>query len=75
LLHKIPHGEIVEVEQELINEGLPEEDIAQLCDVYALILDGNIDHSGSQKIPSGHLVSIFIRENQQLLEVIDNHGC
>jgi DUF438 domain-containing protein len=24
LLHKIPHSEIVEVEQELINEGLPE---------------------------------------------------
>ncbi len=32
-LSQIPYGEVVEVEQELISEGFPEEEVLKLCDV------------------------------------------
>ncbi len=34
LLKSIPYNEVVEVEQELINEGLPEEEVLQFCDIH-----------------------------------------
>ena len=41
-LSKIPYGEVVEVEQELIGEGLPEEEVMKLCDAHSAVLDGNV---------------------------------
>lgn len=35
-LSQIPYGEVVEVEQELISEGLPEEEVLKLCDAHFL---------------------------------------
>jgi uncharacterized protein len=69
LLQKIPYGEVVEVEQELINEGLPEEEVLRLCDVHTQALDGNIDHSGAKSVPEGHPVDVFIHENEELANV------
>jgi DUF438 domain-containing protein len=43
LLKGIPYDEVVEVEQELIKEGLPVEEVLKLCDIHAMVLDGNID--------------------------------
>ncbi len=71
LLKKIPYGEVVEVEQELINEGLPEEEVLQFCDIHTQVLDGNIDQSEAKPIPPGHPVDIFLKENQELLIVVE----
>jgi DUF438 domain-containing protein len=57
---------VVEVEQELIKEGLPVEEVLRLCDIHAMVLDGNIDHSTAQKIPAGHPVDTFKKENREL---------
>jgi uncharacterized protein len=70
LLKSIPYGEVVEVEQELIMEGLPEEEVLQFCDIHTAVLDGHIDHSGAKFVPPGHPVDTFNKENQQLLEVV-----
>ncbi len=71
LMKKIPYGEIVEVEQELISEGLPEDEILKLCDVHTQVLDGLIDLSFAKSIPAGHPVDTFKKENQELLKVAD----
>mgnify|MGYP000846768838 CR=1 FL=1 len=68
-LSQIPYGEVVEVEQELISEGLPEEEVLKLCDAHSAVLQGNIDLSGSKAIPAGHPVDVFKRENEELLKV------
>ncbi len=72
VLKQVPYGEVVEVEQQLIAEGLPAEEIQKFCDVHSLVLEGNIDHSGAKSIPEGHPVDTFIRENKGLLKVIDH---
>ena len=70
-LRNIPYGEVVEVEQELINEGLPEEEVLKLCDVHGEVLEGNIDLSAAQQIPEGHPVDVFYKENAEILAVVD----
>lgn len=69
-LKNIPYGEVVEVEQELIAEGLPETEILKLCDAHSSVLEGNIDLSGAKKIPEGHPVDVMIHENKELKIVI-----
>ena len=80
LLKSIPYNEVVEVEQELISEGLPEEDVLKFCDIHSMVLDGHIDLSGAKRIPPGHPVDTFKKENVELekligeIELLFNHA-
>jgi len=65
-LSQIPYGEVVEVEQELINEGLPVEEVLKLCDIHSAVLHGNIDLSASKQFPAGHPVDVMVQENKEL---------
>jgi hypothetical protein len=65
-LRSIPYGEVVEVEQQLISEGLPEEEVLRLCDAHSAVLQGNIDLTGAKQIPEGHPLDVFIKENEAL---------
>lgn len=65
-LSQIPYGEVVEVEQELIEGGLPEEEVLKLCDVHGAVLHGNIDLSASKQVPEGHPIDVMIKENAEL---------
>ncbi len=71
LLAKIPYDEVVEVEQELINGGLPAEEVLQFCDIHTLVLEGKIDQTGAKPIPIGHPVDTFIQENRELKNRLD----
>ena len=68
-LKQIPYGEVVEVEQELISDGLPEEEVLKLCDVHSEVLKDNIDLSASKKIPEGHPLNVMKNENKALIQV------
>ncbi len=68
-LEHVPYGEVVEVEQELISEGLPEEEVLKLCDIHSAVLGGHIDLSGAQSVPEGHPVDVMTKENIELQKV------
>ena len=70
-LQSIPYGEVVEVEQELISEGLPESEVLKLCDVHGEVLEGHVDQSGAKEIPPGHPVDVFINENKAVRKTIE----
>ena len=74
LLKSIPYNEVVEVEQELINEGLPEEEVLKFCDIHTHVLEGHIDQSGAREIPEGHPVETFKKENRELHKLIQTMG-
>ena len=71
-LSNIPYGEVVEVEQELIEEGLPEDEVLRLCDAHSAVLHGNVDLSSSKSIPEGHPVDVLLEENKALKRISDN---
>ena len=72
LLGEVPYGEVVEVEQELISDGLPQEEILQLCDVHSQALKGVVTEDESLNVPAGHPVHTFKQENRALqLEIAE----
>lgn len=70
LLGKVPYNDVVEVEQELIKEGLPQEEILRLCDIHTMALDGVLDHTEAKTAPPGHPVHTFKEENRALRKEI-----
>lgn len=66
LLREIPYNEVVEVEQQLIAEGLPEEEVLKFCDIHHMVLDGHIDQTAAKEVPAGHPVDTFKKENREL---------
>ena len=71
LMQKIPYGEVVEVEQELISDGvLTDAEVLKFCDLHTQALEGHIDQSMARDIPAGHPADVFIHENRELQKVI-----
>jgi len=69
ILSQVPYGDVVEVEQELISEGLPEEEILKLCDIHSAVLHGKVDLSGAKEVPEGHPIDVMKKENVELKKV------
>jgi DUF438 domain-containing protein len=70
IMSKVPYGLVVEVEQELISEGLPEAEVLRLCDIHAEALEGHIDFTGMKIVAPGHPVDTFKQENRELGKVV-----
>jgi uncharacterized protein len=68
LLGQVPYGLVVEVEQELIADGMPTEEVTRLCHLHGAALEGAIDLSSAPVAPPGHPVDTFRRENAALSE-------
>lgn len=67
LLGRVPYSEVVAVEQELIADGMPIEEILDLCDLHSEAMKGLIDLSGAKEVPAGHPVDTFKLENKALM--------
>jgi len=68
-------SEISLVEAELIAEGLPVEEIQNLCDVHAEVFKGSIEEIHMDKdvrLILGHPVNTIIRENRAITKLIKN---
>jgi DUF438 domain-containing protein len=66
VLGQVPYGLVVEVEQELIAEGMPAEEVTKLCHLHGAALEGVVDTSGAPAAPDGHPVQVFRAENAAL---------
>jgi DUF438 domain-containing protein len=66
LMGQVPYADVVSVEQELLGEGMKQEDVLHLCDLHTEALKGNIDQSGAKTAPVGHPVHTFQKENRAL---------
>lgn len=74
LIEGVSATEISEMEQALIAEGMPVEEIQNLCDVHAAVFKGSIEeiHAATkgEDVP-GHPVHTFRQENQALEQLIN----
>jgi uncharacterized protein len=66
LLGEIPYHEVVAVEQELIAEGMPTQEVLSFCDLHSAALRGKIDQKGAKTPPPGHPVDTFKKENRAI---------
>ena len=63
--------EIAEMEQSLIAEGMPIEEIQRLCDVHASVFKGSIEDIHRPEEVPGHPVHTFKMENKEIKRFID----
>lgn len=72
IMGEVPYEQVVEVEQELMAEGLKTEEILKFCDIHTAALRGQISHAGEDEVPPGHPVHTFKEENRALKWEIDS---
>jgi len=63
LIGDISAVDIARMEQELISEGLPAEEVKALCDVHVSVFQGALDAQASPEMTPGHPVHTFKYEN------------
>lgn len=71
LVQQASSTEIAEVEQMLIDEGLPATEIQKLCDVHVAVFRESLDSQTSPETKPGHPVHTFRAENRVLEKLLD----
>ena len=67
VLKDVDPAQIAQVEEELIAEGMPREEIQRLCDIHLAVLRESLE--GKQtSAPAGHPVHILMQEHNLLLQ-------
>jgi hypothetical protein len=64
LIKNIAAPEIALMEQQLIDEGLPPEELKELCDVHVELFKEALDVQDRPEPPLGHPVHTFMKENR-----------
>ncbi|MEE9517342.1 MAG: DUF438 domain-containing protein [Candidatus Adiutricales bacterium] len=64
LIKNINAPEIALMEQQLIDEGLPPEELKELCDVHVELFKEALDVQDRPEPPLGHPVHTFMKENR-----------
>lgn len=64
LIKGVSAPEVARMEQALIDEGMPAEEIKRLCDVHVEIFKDAIEIQDRPEVPPGHPVHTFMKENR-----------
>jgi DUF438 domain-containing protein len=64
LIQGVEAPEIAQIEQELMNEGLPAEEIKRLCDVHVEIFKEALEEQDRPDPPMGHPIHTYMKENR-----------
>ena len=70
LLKDVGSTEISQLEQALINEGMPAEEIKRLCDVHVAVFEESLERQAPPDTVPGHPVHTFRLENTALGELV-----
>jgi len=62
--------EIAQIEQQLISEGLPAEDVQAMCDVHVAVFEKGLQTPEHPELTPGHPVHTFKYENFALAEML-----
>jgi len=71
IVRETDYSEIVAMEQELMAEGMPVEEIQCMCDLHSQITREILVQIPAQAVPPGHPVDTFRRENQAVRGVLE----
>jgi DUF438 domain-containing protein len=71
LLRGVGATEVAQVEQALIDEGLPAEEVKRLCDVHVAVFRDSLDVQAKPETIPGHPVHTFRAENVAAAQALD----
>ncbi len=70
VLGTVSSMEIAEIEQELVEEGLPREELHRLCDVHLLVLQEQLERQ-KPEVPTENPVNILMEEHKVMLQLVE----
>ena len=70
IIKNIDATEIARMEQNLIEEGMPEGEVKRLCDVHVRVFEESLDRKHKPQTPAGHPLHTFMLENRALENII-----
>jgi PAS domain S-box-containing protein len=70
LLKNIGPTQIAQVEQELVSEGMPQEEIRRLCDVHLEIFKDSLDQQ-KLELETDHPLYVFMEEHKIILQHVE----
>jgi hypothetical protein len=71
LIQDVSPSEIANMEQKLIEEGIPETEVKRLCDVHVAVFKESLDKQEIPGAPVGHPVHTFMQENRAAEGIMD----
>ena len=72
LVKEVSPSEIAELEQKLIEEGMPESEVKRLCDVHVEVFKVSLEGQSAPVVPSGHPIHTFMLENRASESIMDD---
>ncbi len=72
LIKNVSPQEIAEMEQALISEGVPVEQVQSLCEVHVQVFEQTLEKQKKSKTMPGHPVHTFLAENKALKKILKN---
>jgi len=71
MLEEADYSDVFQMEMQLINEGIPQENIQKLCDTHTRVLKKQLDQVETPQTLPGHPVHTFIEENKELVKLTE----
>jgi hypothetical protein len=69
---KVTSHEIFELEQSLLADGVPPEEIKKFCNVHAMLFEGDLEKSMADPASPSHPVSLFKAENAEIKRRVES---
>jgi len=70
ILESVSSTEIAKIEEELMKEGMPREEIQKLCDVHMAVFRDQLEKQ-KLEVPDGHPLCILIEEHKAMLQLAE----
>jgi DUF438 domain-containing protein len=70
VIEGVSSEEIARIEQELVTEGMPREEIQNLCDVHMAVFREKLEKQ-KMDVPAGHPISILLEEHKIMLQLAE----
>ncbi|MEM2087391.1 MAG: DUF438 domain-containing protein [Thermoproteota archaeon] len=74
ILSQVSPSEIPLIEQQLVNEGVPVEEILKICDLHVALFREQLQPRELKGVPKGHPVDVFLKENDWILKQSETIG-
>lgn len=74
ILSQVSPSEIPLIEQQLVKEGVPIEEILKLCDLHVALFREHLQPRELKGVPKGHPLDVFLKENDWILKQSETIG-
>lgn len=73
ILDETSAEDVAKIEQQLVKEGMPREELQRLCDVHLAVFGERVERE-QLYLPNGHPISILLAEHKALLDLSGRLG-